>query len=478
MTSQMKTDVVLVNPLVEREGAGDHQLKKGLHTPPEGLCYLAACLREVDLDVSIIDATALNLPARETVRRTLAFEPRLVGLTATTVSVGSAAGIAGMIKTESPNCTTVIGGPHVTLMPEETLLRFPCFDIAVIGEGERTFTELVCTLDNGRWDLEGIRGLAFRRNGKIIQTEQRPFIEDLDSLPLPAWDLLGNLRSNYRQSVARSHTKHSIGIVTSRGCPGKCRFCARAVFGNRLRAFSADRVLELFSILEKDHNMDGVVINDDNFVVFKKRLRRICGELSKRRKKFLWSCFARVDHVDRETLGTMYAGGCRSISFGIESGNQAILDAMGKGISLGQIERAVFEARRAGLFTTGYFILGYPGETPATIEDTIAFAGALPLDNVLYSYATPYPGTEFYDMVAGSREIEWNRFNQWQVTYVPEGMTEQDLRKYVAKGTASFYMRPSIWMRHARRALHEGLVLPYIREALPFLRHSLKTSPH
>ena len=269
-----------------------------------------------------------------------------------------------------------------------------------------------------------------------------------------------------------------MGIVTSRGCSGKCTFCARVVFGNRLRAFSAERLLQLFDVLKKDYSIDGVVINDDNFVVFKKRLRSVCEELSRRHERFLWSCFARVDQVDADTLSLMYAAGCRSISFGIESGSQRMLDAMNKEITPAQAESAVRMAHNAGLFTTGYFILGFPGESQATIDETIRFANRLPLDNVLYSSATPYPGTQFYETVKGAAEMDWQRFSQWETTYVPDGMTAAELESSLARAMSSFYLRPRIWTRHAGRAVREGLVGGYVTEALGVACHMVRARLH
>jgi len=466
-------DVVLVNPLVESRGHGDHVLKENVHTPPEGLCYIAACLRRQGIRVAVVDAVPQGLDSAAAAQAIVRYEPKIVGLTLMTISANAAGRLADAIKAIHPECTTVAGGPHVTIMPEETLKRFPSIDLAVIGEGETTMTELTLALLNGKDGLDDISGMAFRREGGIVRTRARPFIEDLDSLPLPAWDLLPDLVSTYKQSIARSHTAASIGMVTSRGCNGKCNFCARPVHGNRLRAFSAGRVVELFDVLRRDHGVNGIVINDDTFVVFKKRLRDICNELAGRRERPLWSCFARVDQVDREMLALMYAAGCRTISFGIESGSQRMLDAMNKEITVAQSESAVREAHRAGLFTNGYFMIGYPGETAESINETMRFAESLPLDNAFYAYATPHPGTRFYDMIKGARDIDWDRFDQWQLTYVPDGMTEGELSDRIARATRSFYMRPGIWFRHARRALKERRLLPYIREGSRFVAHML-----
>jgi anaerobic magnesium-protoporphyrin IX monomethyl ester cyclase len=466
-----RRDVVLVNPLVESRGHGDHVLKESVHTPPEGLCYLAACLRMKGVRVAIVDAVSQGLNALAAARAVLAYEPRIVGLGLMTISANAAGRIADAIKAVRSECAVVAGGPHVTIMSEETLKRFASIDFAVIGEGETTMTELTLALLNGKNGLDDIAGIAFRREAGIVRTKARPFIEDLDSLPLPAWDLLPDLVSTYKQSVARSHTAASIGMVTSRGCNGKCNFCARPVHGNRLRAFSAGRVLEMFDVLCRDHGIRGFVINDDTFVVFKKRLRDICNELAGRPTRPLWSCFARVDQVDRETLTLMYAAGCRTVSFGIESGSQRMLDAMNKEITIAQSEKAVREAHRAGLFINGYFVIGFPGETAESIDETMRFAESLPLDNAFYAYATPHPGTKFYDMIRSARDIDWDRFDQWQLTYVPDGMTEEELSDRIARATKSFYMRPGIWFRHARRALKERRLLPYIREGSKFVAH-------
>jgi len=145
---------------------------------------------------------------------------------------------------------------------------------------------------------------------------------------------------------------------------------------------------------------------------------------------------------------------------------------MNKCITLAQSESAVRAARRAGLFTSGYFILGYPGETSETIRETVAFAERLPLDSVLYSHATAYPGSAFRKAIGPLSQTEWDSLNQWRPTYAPDGMTPDQLAAYAADATRSFYMRPRIWSRHAARAVREGLVMPYLREGLGFLRYA------
>jgi len=474
MPPERKKIIVFVNPPVMRADKGDFRLKREVSVPPEGLCYLAACTREAGFNTYIIDAPNLGFDHGQATENILNLEPHYVGITAVTITIHDAARLAKMVKEKAPEVVTIIGGVHVTVLPERTMELFPEFDIGVIGEGEVTIVELLQALSRGE-DLSKVKGIIIRRNSNLIRTEARPFIQNLDILPFPAWDLLPHLGKYYKQSVARASRFPAASLVTSRGCPGKCAFCALSVFGNRLRGFSAERVYELFRHLAEEYGIRSIVINDDNFVVFRKRLKELCERLLQEPLGLTWSCFSRVDNVTSEVLQLMKKAGCTDVAYGIESGSQRLLDECKKGITLKQAEEAVKWSKDAGLKVTGYFIIGFLGETRATMEETIAFAKKLPLDDFLLSYMVPYPGCELYQKAheLGEFNEDWANMNQWEINFIPRGLTREEMESYFKRAFREFYLRPGIMLGHARQALSPCRFPAYLREGTEVIQFLL-----
>jgi len=445
------TDIIFVNPplsLKERYGSLE---AGGSSAPPLALCDLAAVTREGGFDTKIIDSAALGLKHEETVKKILDENPKCVGITAATVSVYNAAKLADMLKVRNKNIVTVLGGPHITAVPIETMKRFPQFDIGVVGEGEITIIELLNKLKKASWKidkvkLDNVSGLVIKKGKKIKLTKPRPSIKDLDSLPQPAWDLLPELSKHYRPPAFSFNRLPSTSIVTSRGCPGLCIFCDRAVFGNRLRGYSAEYVFKMMKELHDNYSVRDILIDDDSFVLLRKRLIELCGLLIKEKMNLTWACNARVDHMNPQILKLMKKAGCWQIAYGIESGNQKVLDVLNKRISLEQVKKALRWTKDAGIRTKGFFMIGSPLETKETIEDTIKFAKSTDLDDFQMSILTPFPGSELYRTAEkyGSLEDDWRKMNGWYPVFVPNGLTKNEILYYQRKSMMSFYLRPKI----------------------------------
>ncbi|MBU0650597.1 cobalamin-dependent protein, partial [bacterium] len=235
------------------------EIANGSEVYPQGLCILGAVARNHGITPVIIDAKAKNYDEDTTIKKILDENPDYLGITAPTMLISSAASIAEKIKKINPNIITMVGGPHISAEPIKTMQKFPYIDFGCIGEGEITLPELCDSIKNNK-PLDKVKGIIFRKDGKIIQTEQRPYIKNLDDIPMPAWDLLPDLITDYQQSVARVDKLPSISLSTSRGCPSKCTFCARNVFGNLCRCYSADRVMATIYHLKNKYKIKSIAI--------------------------------------------------------------------------------------------------------------------------------------------------------------------------------------------------------------------------
>jgi len=415
----------------------------GIAAIPLGLGYLASTLEKDNHKVKIIDAPTLNYSMSEIKGEIQEFEPEIVGITATTSSIYDAYHVAGLVKNIKSQIITVIGGPHVTFTAEETLKECPSIDIVVRREGEVTLKELVnfweagCSPTIG--SLTHIKGITFRENGKIKETEPRPFIENLDDLPFPAYHLLPMERyelGNHRFA----------NIITSRGCPFSCIFCSSSeLCGKRWRARSPENVVEEIKLLKDKFGVKEIEFLDDTFTLNQKRAKKISDLLIKENLNISWACSSRVDTLSQELVGKLKQAGCHTIYLGIESGSQKVLNIVQKGITLLQAERAIRIVKKARLNTLGSFIIGIPGESEKTIKKTIDFAKKLSPTFAQFTICTPYPGTKLFRI---AKEKGWLLTKDWSkytivdpVMKIP-GLVSKKLVKWLMRAYLSFYLRP------------------------------------
>jgi radical SAM superfamily enzyme YgiQ (UPF0313 family) len=377
-------------------------------SPPLGLAYLAAALTTAGFEVKVLDLVVFPY-SQSLLRQVIGeFEPRLAGLTAVTMTVDHAIGVARDIKKIDRRILTVMGGPHVTFCARDTLDNHPDLDVIVLGEGERTIVELSHAIRrNGDWCR--VAGIAFRGDSGIAHTPRRAPIADLDELPDPDRGLLPLGR--YRALGM------PISLTTSRGCPFKCIFCAgRKMVGARVRYRSPRRVVNEMAHLNnlKFHQIN---IADDLFTANRTHCLAICNEIIQRGLKMRWTSFARVDTVSEEILSRMKAAGCSAVSFGIESANSEILKTIKKGITREQVVDAVEMCQRAGVTPFASFILGLPGETPQSIRETLDFGRQLKKMGLSFGFhlLAPFPGTEIRDRSAeyGIRILsnDWSQYH-------------------------------------------------------------------
>jgi radical SAM superfamily enzyme YgiQ (UPF0313 family) len=412
---------------------------------PLGLAYIAAVLQEAKHEVKLIDAAALNLTDEQIINETAQFQPLLVG----TPGYSRSLSVATKLKTRL-GLPIVIGGPHVTALVNDTM-KNKCFDYAILGEGEATFAKFAEATERQE-DVSTVNGIIYKRGEEIVRTGPSPFIDNLDSLPFPARELLPPL-SQYRPSPASCKRLPQATMMTSRGCPYHCAFCDRSVFGNHPRTRSPSNVVDEMEVLVDKYGAKEIRFWDDIFNINQHRVIGICKELLSRRLDVPWTCLARVDHMNAEVLDAMAKAGCWQVDYGIESGNQAVLDGIMKGQTLGLVERVVKMTRKAGIGVRGFFMLALPGETKSTMEDTISFAKRLDLTSAVFHLATPFPGTDLFALAKQSGELSNASYDTYtlgfseEVPYIPKGLSAQDIKTIQHDAYWEFYFRPSFLMK-------------------------------
>jgi anaerobic magnesium-protoporphyrin IX monomethyl ester cyclase len=477
-------DILLVNPptpdgdlWIRTQHRVGRRTRENMVWPQVSLAQMAALLYP-EYKVAVIDANAERMGWSEFSQRLDKLQPKyyLTQVTAPTLEND----MYGCFLAKSRGASTIAFGTHVTPIPHETMRRYPVLDYVFVGEPDLTIRDLLDHLENkiderppnilklfndhdpayapsfkedGEVDMRGIKGLVWRDNGKIVMNLTRPFIANLDDLPHPMHHLLP--LQKYRMPMIKGPFTF---IVSSRGCPAGCTYCIKHVsyqYSTRVR--SPENIMEELWIL-KNLGMNNIHMYADLFTVSRDQVVGLCKLMIEENINIRWTCNSRVDYVDEEMLQLMSAAGCWLISWGIESGNEQILRHARKGAYPDKAERALTWARAAGIKNWGYFIIGLPGETEESIQDTIEFSKKLPLDIALFHVAAPYPGTPFFFEVV---ENGWFRpGTKWE---------EVDMDK----GTVLDYPQLSAeqllyWQRRAFRewAFRPGPIVTYLKMLL------------
>lgn len=377
--------------------------------PPLGLAYIAAVLRKAGIDVQILDMNALNLSLGDLLDNIRRFSPSIVGFTAVTPTINLVKKFANAIKEEFKGTMVVIGGPHASALPDETL-NDSNIDVVVRGEGEMTMLELA----EGR-SPTSILGVSYKLGELKQHNSNRPLIRSLDELPFPARDLLPNQRY-WSPGIKR---KPFATILTSRGCPHHCNFCQHSVFGYTWRPRSPQNVLSEIDYLVVNYKVKEIDIIDDGFTLNANRAMKICELLIQRRYDLIWRCSngIRVDRITKDLLNKMWEAGCRSIAFGVETGDGVILRRIRKGVTLEQVKKAFTYCKQIGIQTTAFFIIGNVGDNERSIRRTIEFAKNLDADYYHFGILIPLPGTEAYEYIKRHGRFltfDWEKYSQFE----------------------------------------------------------------
>lgn len=445
-----KQRVLLAVPPVSLEEIYGGLAKVGAVAPPLNLLLLAAILRQQGYEPSIVDCPANNLGYADVLRIVGEQQPAVFGITAMTPHILQAARLAQTVKEAHPEMTILLGGAHVSSVPEETMQRLPHVDVGFVGEADHSLPEVLAALASSQ-PLDSISGIVFRKDGQIVLTDQRRDRVQLDTLPRFAWDLLNGFPLQYKTPLFATHRSPATPILTSRGCPGKCTFCFSGCH-KTIATYDADTIYETLLHLRDTYGIQEFMIYDDNFVMYKKNLYKLLNRIIDEKLGLSWCCNARVDMVDEHLLKTMKAAGCWQISFGIESGNQDIIKSLNKKITKDQIRTALRQARAVGIRTVGYFMIGHFRETLETIQETIDFSKSIALDDFRMSFFTPLPGTESYKHAHdfGEFDDDWGKMNLFQPVFIPHGLNRDILVREHKRAIRSFFFRPRIALSYLK----------------------------
>jgi len=447
------------------------------HATPLNLCYLASYLREnVDCEISIIDCEIEEMSFEEIGKRIRVFNPSIVGITCPTPVFDYIIKIAGIIKRLNKDCYVVLGGPHPTALPEDSI-RYESVDFLVLKEGEKTFKELVELIVEGKTNFEDIDGLAFKRKGKVIINKPREYIKDLDSLPFPARDLLDFKR--YRSAPTKRISKYlSTSILTGRGCPYNCIHCiSNCLWNRKFRFRSSKNIVEEIEYCIKKFGIREFNFYDDTFTLSEDHVIEVCDEIIRRKLKIAWICFGRVNMITRRMVRKMKQAGCKKISFGLESGSQEILNKMRKEATLDMARKAVKIVNEEGINVNASFMLGNVGETRKTVKKTINFAKSLELDNATFFITTPYPGTDLHKIALEkgyinnkTRYMDFAPITDAKPIVVQDNLSAEELIKLRKKAFAQFYLRPKCILRRIRQIDSLESIKSLVEGVLIFLR--------
>lgn len=460
--------------------------------PPLGLCYIAASLEKAGHEVDILDMNSGRVSDKALVEHIL--DSPIVGIGGLVTEYSEVVRLVKVIKSitvdDKPcNKTVVLGGPLATTHSAELLVASGA-NVAVIGEGEQTIVELVSVVQNNG-DYGSVKGIVYLDKGKPSITSPRTPEGHLDNIPHPARHLLdmGRYSTHHFKTFGIKVPKiKSTTLISSRGCPFKCTFCAKEVGGLNWRARSPEDILIEMVELRDNYNIRGFVFNDDTFVVNRKRVLDFCSLLEKELPDAVWYCNGRVNLMDEEMIRAMAKSGCVGLAYGIESGNQGILDSVKKQITIEQVERIVALTRKYGIHVTGYFMLGILGDTKQTIQETLDFAEKLDLNFYGFGVTSPIPGTEMYAQAVGKglvdkgkRLEDWSFYAQMNLTDDCSYEELEALNEYAFKHFTiekrwgkRYLLNPRLWWEGLRTLVflaRKRNVSELLRKVVVLLRH-------
>ncbi|OIO34858.1 MAG: hypothetical protein AUJ70_00115 [Candidatus Omnitrophica bacterium CG1_02_40_15] len=451
--------------------------KKNLVVPPLGLLYVAAMLEKSGEQVEIIDGEIESFTIRELALEAVKRKPDLIGVGATSVDFHLAKIFAEEIK-KCSDITVILGGPHATVLPDKVLQENSCFDFLVRGEGEVTSVELVRVLKNsGKAGLKSVLGISYKMGRDIIHNPDRPLFNFQKDCVWPARHLLK--LNKYMFPSPKKGMRQMTVVQATRGCPFGCIYCYK-MFGHVVRQRSISDVLAELKYVVRDLGCERVSFVDDTFTLDSSRVIELCEGIVKEKLKFGWICLARADTINTAMVKAMKAAGCDMISMGVESGNDAILKAIGKGENRADFVNAFSILHNEGMTARASFILGLPGEARETIEETIRFSQELRVDRAFFNICTPYPKTLLWDIAENGQALsfvdrEFEYFTRWgnSVIELP-GISAVDLKAYQRKAMIDFYCRPKIIFKHLTEFLSGNAASYYYRPLLFAIREKLK----
>jgi len=453
-------DVLLIRPF-ERENI-NVRLPESLYKvqgifPPLGLGYIASVLERRNISVEIIDIPALNLTKTEVQNILFRKKPLLVGISCMSSTLNNAFEIARLAK--KSGAYVALGGPHLAAYPEETVSN-DNVDFGIVGEGEFVFLELIEALKRKR-KFNSIRGLVYKKNNNIKVNSYR-IVEKLDEIPFPARHLLP-IKKYDCIITEKSFTT----MITSRGCPYECGFCFKQPSDKKYRLRSVENIIaEMQSCIEK-FNVKEIMFYDDSFTFNRNFVIKLCNEIIKKKITIKWEAPTRVNTVNDELLQLMKKAGCIRLRYGVESGNQRILNLMKKNITLDQVKKAFELTKKYKIETFAYFMIGYATETKETIQQTINLAKRLNPDWVMFTATTPLPCTNLFELAIKHNLVSKNYWKYYTLgkTHKRIPYFVKDTDELVRKAYRKFYVRPGFILNKLFSIRSLDTLKKYIRGA-------------
>lgn len=468
----MKKRILLINPPATRRAYLETNVSVGAPVLPSlGLAALGGELLRNGHEASVLDLDLADISGRDTDRllgETLrGLRPDAVGITSITPTWHEAMRIAASVKQALAETIVICGGVHATRFPEDTL-EDGSVDFVAMGESDYTICEL---LESD--SPEAVEGIACRYGNGEVRKSRRPLINDLDALAMPAWELFDTGR--YRMSHLTERHRPGGYIETSRGCPFGCIYCDKTTFGKRFRAKSAERVVDEIEYMKDRHDFRELHIVDDGFTTNIERAKEICRMMIERNARIPFNLFngIRADRVDGEVLDLMKEAGCYQVAFGVESGNDAVLESVSKGLTKDDIRRAVALCRKRGLETFGFFIIGLPADTAGTVNDTIRFAVELDMTISKFDIAVPLPGTPMFETLDSRGLIkskDWRRYIFHRTDnpiYEHPNMSWEEIKRLYGLAYRRVYLRPKYIAKRFVYSLRTG---SFFKDAKSFLK--------
>ena len=441
--------ILLINPPYNLEVYKENK-NFSVH-PPVGLAYLASFIKKYGYEVEIIDANALNISKEELIDIIVDHPSMIIGFTSVTATINLVCRICDKIKEKSDK-VLIIGGQHATFKAEEILTGCKSIDYIVRGEGEMTLLRLLHRLKINK-TAKGLTGITYYENNKIITNPARPPITDINKIPFPAWELLP--RSKYRLNGFQDigFQGEQLGkLISTRGCPNKCTFCSSAHFWGKPRFRNVDNIFEELVYLTQKLKVKHIDFMDDCLTIPVSRFRELCNRIIESNLNFKWSCYSRVQNINEELVQLMKKAGCFMVLLGIESGNQEIINSIKKNITLEQVTNAVKLFKKYDIDCLGFFMIGLPDDTEATVHETVNFAKKLNLDFPFFSVTTPFPGTELYDWFMSNNlaphNFQWNQLSTHGTTvYRTKNLSSEEIKKLYDYAIKKCYLNPAFIMK-------------------------------
>ena len=445
-------DVLLINPTLFKKENNIWQ-KIDSSFPSLGLASMAAYVRSRGKSVKIIDAPAEKISLESFssyLKNDLEnYRARYIGFTATTAAIKNAYEMAKIAKEVYPESQIIFGGAHCAAMPREVISQ-ETVDLVVCGEGEITLYEILSGSDPSV-----VNGLVYKKNGEIIFNQPRARIINLDDLPFPAYDLLP--MDKYYPAKGSYKRLPAISMLTSRGCPGRCTFCNKTL-GNHMVFRSADSLIEEIKMLIADFGIKQIMFYDDTFTTHKENVKKFCQLLLDNKMDISWCCFSRVDFIDLDLLKLMKKSGCHQIMYGIESGNQEVLNSINKNINLDLVKRVVKLTKKAKIDVRGAFMIGNPIETKSTVLETLKFAIELNPEIAIFNITTPYPGTQMFEEAKSHNLIttyDWDDYDLSRPVMKLRNISREEISDLYHYCYKKYYFRPKyILLRLLRLFTH------------------------